>query len=218
MFTGLADPGKRRRYRWRGAGFALHVLILAALWVARDKPIFVQPSSTALGNGSRNVTLLYFAPGDEAAARPRTAKQEEAHLRLPAPKPKPRLKTRPMPQPVQLAKDGDTGEKPERAGTPYGSLYAGDFTGHDVRPAYPVIYPSPPVSRDDLPVGFQGDVIVEVTIDPVGHVVDAKLLTGIGDAIDRKVVETVQNWKFNPAMVDGRPIASKHDVRFHFPS
>jgi TonB family protein len=217
MFTGLADPGRGRRYGWRSVGFGLNFVLIVALWAARDQPMFVQPSSTALGNGTRNVSLLYFAPGNEADARPRTAKEEDPKLRL-AVKPKPKVKTKAMPRPVQLAKDGESGEKPERAGTPYGSLYAGSLTGHDVRPAYPVIYPNPPVSRDDLPTGFQGDVVVEVTIDQAGHVIDAKLLAGIREEIDRKVVATVQNWKFNPAMVDGRPIASKHDVRFHFPS
>jgi periplasmic protein TonB len=117
-----------------------------------------------------------------------------------------------------VAKDGEAGDKAERAGTPYGSLYSGPIDGHDIRPAYPVVYPNPPVSRFDFPDGFQGDVVVEVTIDRQGMVIDAKLLVGIRDEIDRKIVDTVQSWKFKPAMMDGRPIASKHDVRFHFPS
>ena len=218
MFTSLPDPGRRKRYSWRLAAFAVHVAFVAILLAAREKPIFVQPSSVALGNGSRNVSVLYFAPGDEAKARARTTDKEDAKLRVPVNKPKPKLKTKPMPQPVQLAVEAQPGAQPERAGVPSGSLYSGDWNGHDVRPAYPVIYPAPPVSRNELPDGFQGDVIVEVTIDRQGIVTDAKLVSGIRDEIDRKVMDTVQNWKFKPAMMDGRPIASKHDVRFHFPS
>lgn len=218
LFTILGDPGKQKRYTWRGAALAAHVAFVGLLFVTREQPIFVQPSSTQLGNGLHNITPLYFAPGDEASARPRTAKEEEAKLRVPVAKPKPKLKTKPMQQPQQVAKDGEAGEKAERAGNPYGSLYTGPLDGHDVRPAYPVVYPNPPVSRDELPAGFQGDVIVEVTIDKMGIVIDAKLLTGIHESIDRKIINTVQSWKFKPAMMDGRPIASKHDVRFHFPS
>jgi TonB family protein len=218
MFTPLADPGRQKRYSWRGAAFVAHAAFVLLLFAIRETPMFVQASSTALGSGAHNITLLTFAPGEDQTARPHTAKPEESKVLTLASKPKPKPKTRPMKQPVQVAKDGDAGEKPERAGTPYGSLYSGPIDGHDVRPAYPVVYPNPPVSRDDFPPGFQGDVVVEVTIDRQGVVIDAKLLAGIRDDVDRKIMETVQNWKFNPAMMDGRAIASKHDVRFHFPS
>jgi len=218
MFTSLPDPGRQKRFTWRAAAFGAHLALIFGLLATRETPIFVQPSSATLGNGAHNVSLLYFAPGDEANARPRTTDKNEAKLRVPVSKPRPKVKTRPMPQPVQVAKDAEAGQKPEQAGIPTGSMYAGAWTGHDVRPAYPVVYPNPPVSRFDLPDGFQGDVVVEVTIDRQGIVVDAKLLSGIRDEIDRKVVDTVQSWKFKPAMIDGRPIASKHDVRFHFPS
>jgi TonB family protein len=218
MFTGLLDPGRPKRFAWRAAALAAHIALVGFLLLTRETPIFVQPSSTALGNGSHNITPLYFAPGDDSRARPHTANKEDAQLHAPPKKVRPQPKTRPMQQPEQVAMNGDAGDKPERAGTSVGSLYSGPMSGHDVRPAYPVVFPKPPVSRDDFPNGFQGDVIVEVTIDRQGIVVDAKLLSGVGDDVDRKVMATVQNWKFNPAMMDGRPIASKHDVRFHFPS
>jgi len=217
MFSSISDPGKSKRYTWRGAAFAAHLAFVALLLVTREQPIFVQSSSTQLGHGARDISVLYFAPGDEADARPRTAKEEEAKLRVPV-KPKAKVKTKPMQKQQQLVKDAEAGEKAEKAGNEFGSLYSGPLDGHDVRPAYPVVYPNPPVSRDDLPDGFQGDVIVEVTIDRQGVVIDAKLLQGVRDEIDRKIVETVQGWKFKPAMMDGRAIASKHDVRFHFPS
>lgn len=213
MFSSLADPGRAKRYAWRGVALAAHISFVLVLFALRETPMFVQASSASRGNGARNVSLLYFAPGNDSNARPHTASKEDAKLRVAPKKQRPKVKSKPMEQPVHVAVDGNSGEKPERAGTPFGSLDYASMAGHDVRPAYPVVYPDPPVSRNDL----QGDVVVEVTIDRQGIVTDAKLVMGIRDEIDRKILDTVQNWKFKPAMMDGRPIASKHDVRFHFP-
>lgn len=105
-----------------------------------------------------------------------------------------------------------------RAGTAYGSLLFGPTSGPDVRPAYPIVFPDPPVRNADLPENVAGEVIVEVTIDALGQVTETKLLTSIGHGIDEKVLATLQTWRFRPAMVDGRPIASKHDVHFRFPT
>jgi TonB family protein len=85
-------------------------------------------------------------------------------------------------------------------------------------PAFPEVYPDPLVSRADLPSGVQGDVIVEVTIDPSGKVVETKLLQGIGYGIEQKVLEVLPRWHFHPAMRDGVTIASQHIVHFHYPS
>jgi protein TonB len=113
---------------------------------------------------------------------------------------------------------GEVADKNAAAGTPYGSLYEAMAQGHDVKPAIPFEFPSPDVSHAELPDGFSGDVIVEVTIDRDGTVTDMKLLKSIAPHIDQKVLAAVQRWKFRPAVMDGTPIASKHDVHFHFPS
>jgi protein TonB len=65
---------------------------------------------------------------------------------------------------------------------------------------------------------LEGDVVVEVTIDERGEVTAAKLLQGIGRGIEDKVIAVVRTWKFRPATEDGMPIASRQDVRFHYPS
>ncbi len=79
-------------------------------------------------------------------------------------------------------------------------------------------FPTLPISRADLPAGVQGDVIVEVTIDPEGNVVETKLIQGIGYGIEQKVLTVLQRWHFRPAMRDGVTIASQHIVHFHYPS
>ncbi len=90
--------------------------------------------------------------------------------------------------------------------------------GHDVKPAFPVVYPSPDLSQVDLPFGYQGEIVVEVTIERDGSVSDMKVIQSVGHGVDEKVLATVQKWRFRPAILDGSPIASKHDVHFHLPS
>ena len=81
-----------------------------------------------------------------------------------------------------------------------------------------MVFPDPPVSRSDFPEGFQGDVIVEVSIDKLGNVIGERLLQGVGRDIDEKIMATLRNWHYKPATMDGEPIAEKHDVHFHYPS
>lgn len=100
-------------------------------------------------------------------------------------------------------------------GTELGLFAWGMVHGHDVRPALPVVSPNPPIS---LPSGMTGDVIVEVTIDRNGQVVATKLLVGLNPTINDTILATLQNWHFTPATLDGQPIASQHDVHFHFPT
>ena len=61
-------------------------------------------------------------------------------------------------------------------------------------------------------------MIVEVTIDVQGNVVETKVLQALGHGIEEKVLAALRNWRFRPAMMDGRAIPSQQDVYFHFPS
>jgi protein TonB len=80
-----------------------------------------------------------------------------------------------------------------------------------------VTFPDPHVSRSELPPGVAGDVVVEITIDEAGNIVNRKILQTIGYGIDEKVLATLENWRFRPATRFGMPIPSRQDVHFHFP-
>ena len=105
---------------------------------------------------------------------------------------------------------------PLRAGSYNGSLLQGPGSSHETRIALPVIGPQPPISSSDLPMGNNGDVIVEITIDEQGNVVRTAVLKGIRNDLDQKVIATVLGWRFKPATQDGVPIPSQQDVHFHF--
>lgn len=191
-----------------------HLLLLALLLVQRAAPIYVTPVSVAQGNGKSSYHLVYLAPygnedSDSAEHVAITAKAESKKTIA-------AKRERRRPAPVNL-QQGTSGDLYARAGTRYGSLLTGPAEGPEIRPALPVIFPDPPISRAEFG-GKQGDVIVEITIDTAGRVVDMKLLQSMEHAIDERVMATLRNWQFRPATMDGRPVVSKHDVHFHFPS
>ncbi len=105
---------------------------------------------------------------------------------------------------------------PLQAGSPNGSLPDGATVGFVREPALPIV--GPDVPRASLPAGIQGDVIVEITIDTKGNVVETRVLQSLGPEVDEKVVATLQKWHYLPATTDGVPNVSKRDVHFHFPS
>ena len=215
MFEGMPRAGRSRWNPGMVASFAFHLGLLLLL-LHGAAAVFVKPSEVDLGiphsYGSQSITYL-------AAVGPERMQSQEEQPRLVAhsvaPRtPQPPKAAPPRELPAQTAINAP--DETARGGSLYGRLPGSPMTGHDVIPGFPVVFPDPP--RPDLPKGVQGDVIVQVTIDPEGNVVDTKLLQGIGYGIEQKVLEVVQRWRFHPATRDGVTIASQQLVYFHYPS
>jgi TonB family protein len=189
----------------------LHCAILAGL-IAAARPVFIQPSSVAFGNhdSTSSQSITYLASSSENRLPSST---------LQAPSAKAPPKSKPAKAKKEKKEKPPAAEAPaevSRAGSSYGSMSAVSISGYEARPAFPINFPDPP--RSEMPQGLSGDVVIEVTIDTQGNVADTKILESLGDGIDDKVVATVRNWRFTPAMVNGVAIASRQDVHFHFPS
>jgi len=61
----------------------------------------------------------------------------------------------------------------------------------------------------------QGNVIVTATVDSKGNVVDAKIVSG-PQLLRQAALDTVRQWKYSPAQVDGRPATAAVTVSLDF--
>jgi TonB family protein len=198
---------------------AAHLAVLAVLVFHNPRVIGLSPDWLAYGDAAHTYKLTYFPPAARIDATPRDAAKllfpvRASKLRPPSQPPEPA----PEPQQVNVVADAEAADHNSRAGSPLGTMIDGPITGHEVHVAYPVVYPDPPVVRAELPRDLQGDVVIEVTIDSQGNVVETKIVQAIGHGIDEKIEATLRRWHYQPATLDGAPVASRHDVHFHFPS
>ena len=214
----LADPQPARRRRWGSAmsSSALVHLGIVALLAWPVAPIFVSPRLVAHGEGGNAApaaAIALYVPAD----LPSVIAPKTTSMTLPtAPRPENPQKSAAKKRMNALEPEHPSGDK--AAGSPAGTSYVGLTYGDEVRPALPSIFPDLKIHRDELPDGVQGDVVIEVTIDTQGNVVEERLLQGLGHGIDERAIATVRDWRFRPATRNGVPIPSKHDVHFHFPS
>jgi hypothetical protein len=206
-----------RRYRTVSLSVAAHVALLALIVFHRPKPVDLTPTWLAWGNADHSYKIVYLPPGDAT---------EQAKLLLPqsaARKPNVRPSAQAKkPQAAQehheLDAKADEGAENTKAGSALGRVVDGPILGHEVHVAFPVVYPDPPVDRDSLPRDLVGDVVIEVTIDSEGNVVQTKIVQAVDRNIAEKIEATLRRWHYQPATLDGTPVASHHDVHFHFPS
>jgi TonB family protein len=206
-----------RRYRAVGVSVAAHLAGLAVIALHNPKAIDWNPAWLAYGDSAHSYQLIYLPRGKDdthadAAKLLLPTRPSAQRRRLQEQTPKP------APEPKPIAADAEAGDHNSRAGSPLGTMIDGPVTGHEVHVAYPVVYPDPPVDRAELPRDLQGDVVIEVTIDSQGNVVETKIVQAIGHGIDEKIAATLRRWHYQPATLDGTPVASRHDVHFHFPS
>jgi len=229
MFVQLNPANARRQRRLLLASCAVHGLLLA--WLLRSpEPIRLIPNSIALGRNGKSVTRLYWSsknPDDSSHSSSDLATQRYRHERLgqkltwkaPAQSPKLPLPQMPVAQ-VEVADNSKTQTLSAlghgaQAGVPYGSLYHGSLTGDEIRPALPTATSDPVVWPWQLP-SSAGNEVIEIVIDERGEIVNKTVLQSLGPDIDSKCLAALENWHFQPATRNGRPIPSKQDAIFPF--
>ena len=216
MFGQLDFADSKRRIAYP-ASLALHGLLL--IWLLHSPaPIFVAPSLIAKGDNGTSATYLYLPVrrAESTAARP-AAKRSRLTWQRPTPRAKSPEKQVPAAESeIETQSDPSPPSSGALAGSPYGSLLSGRFSGQEVRPALRISGSEPRVAPTELD-GLEGSVIVEITIDERGNIIEKKLIQSLAPGIDGKVLAALEDWRFLPATRDGVAIPSKEDVYYHFP-
>jgi TonB family protein len=96
-----------------------------------------------------------------------------------------------------------------------GKALAGNGSDNiDMTPAFPVYSPHPPVHDRSLLPQTAEKIVVDVDVDEVGQVVKETLVKGLGNQLDAMVLDIVKTWRFQPAKINGKPVASEAEVIF----
>ena len=106
---------------------------------------------------------------------------------------------------------------PRAAPAPTQQRAAPAVRNREARPLTSNAKPSYPPSA--LRNGVQGSVVASLKVAPSGSVTEASIVSRTGQrdrALDRAVLTTVRDWKFEPAMQNGRAIASVVNVPVDF--
>jgi protein TonB len=76
--------------------------------------------------------------------------------------------------------------------------------------------PEPQFSEEARKAKVSGNVLVYLQVDATGKPTHVRVLRGIGLGLDEKAKEAVLQYKFKPAMEDGKPVAVEMNVEVNF--
>src|SRR5215470_1794398 len=88
--------------------------------------------------------------------------------------------------------------------------------GGGVSAPKPIFTPDPEYSEEARKAKFQGTVVLGLVVGPDGRPRDMKVLRSLGLGLDEKAIEAVKNWRFDPAVKDGKPVSVYISVEVDF--
>jgi TonB family protein len=74
----------------------------------------------------------------------------------------------------------------------------------------------PEYSAEATRARVQSEVTLSITIGEDGQAHNIQVSEGAGFGLDEKAMEAMQKWRFNPAMHDGKPVASPANIEMNF--
>ncbi len=192
---------------------ALHlsVVVLVLLLGKALRTRFIEPDSR------QTLALVETAGGTHAVKIELPPSDFAAHTRTPTPDPEASKKTiLPVEQPHPKMSGGGA-PKLAHAGDGSGRALSGNGSdAEDATPAFPTFSPKPPVTDRALLPASEKKIVVDVDLDALGQVVRENLVKGMGNRLDQIVLDTVKTWHFQPATLNGKPVASEAELIFPF--
>ncbi len=201
-----------------GFSIALHALLLALVVVGTihvRRTVIFRPmtsgssSQIAMVAVSRSALAAALAQESPALPEKRPAPRVNiAHRLTPVP-----TKSTPAalaPQPSQPQVSEQAAGKSNPGVTGQGS------DAQSMYPAYPTVSPSPQVRDRSLLPRTDEKIVVDVNLGADGRVQQTTLVSGLGNALDQLVLDTVRGWQFHPATLNGEAVASRMELVFPF--
>lgn len=86
----------------------------------------------------------------------------------------------------------------------------------DVTPPRVLFKEPPPYPAEAKANRTEGIVVVQTVIDRSGLIEDVKVLRGAPDGLTEAAVDAVRQWRFEPALLDGQPVAVYYNLTINF--
>lgn len=93
---------------------------------------------------------------------------------------------------------------------------AGETTDCVDTPPTPLKTPDPYYTEEARRAKYQGTVMVATTVGTDGKTHDVHAGHNLGYGLDKEAEKAVKNWRFKPAMLNGKPVAAKVQVEVNF--
>ncbi|HKR85544.1 MAG TPA: TonB family protein [Terriglobales bacterium] len=98
-----------------------------------------------------------------------------------------------------------------------GGIGGGVFrVGGGVSAPKAIYNPDPEYSEEARKAKYQGTCVLSLIVGPDGKPRDIRVARSLGLGLDQKAIEAVNQWKFEPAQKDGRPVAVAINVEVQF--
>jgi protein TonB len=98
-----------------------------------------------------------------------------------------------------------------------GGIGGGVFrVGSGISAPQPVSTPDPVYTEEARRAKRQGTCTLWLIVDAAGSPRDIRVVHGLGFGLDAKATEAVQQWRFDPALKDGKPVSVQISVEVEF--
>jgi TonB family protein len=98
-----------------------------------------------------------------------------------------------------------------------GGIGGGVFkVGGGISAPKPVSTPDPEYTEEARVAKTEGKCILWLIVDETGKPRNIKVVRGLGSGLDAKAIAAVQQWRFEPAMKDGKPVNVQISVEVGF--
>jgi periplasmic protein TonB len=88
--------------------------------------------------------------------------------------------------------------------------------GGGIQAPQPIYQPEPEFTEEARVAKHQGTVLLWLIVGADGRPRDIKVVRALGMGLDQKAVEAARQWKFQPAMKEGKPVAVQVNIEVAF--
>lgn len=88
--------------------------------------------------------------------------------------------------------------------------------GPGVSPPQAIFTPNPDYPQALRKYKIQGTCVLAAIVDERGFVRDVHVTQSLDKRLDQSAIDAVKQWKFKPAVKDGRPVAVRTSVKLGF--